>query len=110
MPEFVIAQGQKNLNVLEEIKSFFGCGAIYINRRHDNHKENIYRYCVWSIKDIQEKIIPFFEENQLKTYKKNDFIIFCKVVEMIKNRQHLTIEGIESIRSIKNPQRLYAEL
>jgi len=109
MPEFVITQGQKSLNVLEDIKNFFGCGAIYINRRYDNHKENIYRYCVRSMKDITEKIIPFFIENELKSYKKNDFVIFCKSVEMIKKRQHLTIEGIELFKHLKNPQRLHAE-
>jgi hypothetical protein len=109
MPEFVITQGQKSLNVLEDIKNFFDCGAIYINRRYDNHNENIYRYCVRSMKDITEKIIPFFKTNQLKSYKKNDFEIFCKSVEMIKNRQHLTIEGIELFKNLKNPQRLHAE-
>jgi len=109
MPEFVVTQGGKSLHVLEEIKSFFGCGLIFINRRYDNHKENIYRFCVRSFKDLDEKIIPFFKQNQLKTQKIKDFELFCKVVEMMKNRQHLTTEGLESIRQLKNPQRLYAE-
>ena len=107
MPEFVVTQGQKSLGSLEIVKDFFGCGAIYINRRYDNHKENIYRYCVRNFKDINEKIIPFFRTNPLLTYKKNDFETFCRVIEMIKNRQHLTLEGLESIRQLKNPQRLY---
>lgn len=109
MPEFVVTQGQKSISVLEEIKDFFGCGSIFVNRRHDNHKENIYRFCVRSLKDIHEKIIPFFKQNQLKTYKRNDFELFCKVVEMMIQRKHLTIEGLEAIRKLKNPQRLNAE-
>ena len=109
MPEFVITQGGKSLHVLEEIKNFFQCGAIFINRRYDNHKENIFRFCVRSLKDLDGKIIPFFKQNQLKTQKIKDFELFCKVVEMMKNRQHLTTEGLESIRQLKNPQRLYAE-
>src|SRR5947209_4065311 len=52
MPEFVVTQGQKSLNVLEDIKEFFGCGAIFVNRRYVNHKENIYRYCVRTFKDL----------------------------------------------------------
>ena len=107
MPEFVVTQGQKSLDSLQGIKRFFGCGAIYVNRRYDNHKENVYRYCVRSIRDLKQIIIPFFRENQLKTYKKNDFEIFCKAIEMMLNRQHLSKEGIESIRNLKNPQRLY---
>ena len=107
MPEFVVTQGQKSLNSLKIIKDFFGCGAIYVNRRYDNHKENIYRYCVRNFKDINEKIIPFFKANQLLTYKRKDFELFCKVIEMIKNRQHLTLLGINQIGKLKNPQRLY---
>lgn len=109
MPEFVVTQGQKSISVLEEIKNFFGCGSIFVNRRHDNHKENIYRFCVRSLKDIHEKIIPFFKQNQLKTYKRNDFKLFCKVAEMMIHRKHLTLEGLEAIRKLKNPQRLNAE-
>ena len=107
MPEFVVTQGQKSLESLKIIKDFFECGAIYVNRRYDNHKENIYRYCVRNNKDITEKIIPFFKTNQLLTYKKKDFELFCKVIEMIKNRQHLTLQGLNQIRQLKNPQRLY---
>lgn len=109
MPEFVVTQGQKSLDSLETIKDFFGCGAIYVNRRYDNHKENIYRYCVRNFKDINEKIIPFFKANPLLTYKKNDFETFCKVIDLILNRQHLDLKGLELIRKLKNPQRLNAE-
>lgn len=109
MPEFVVTQGQKSLSVLEEIKTFFDCGAIFVNRRYDNHKENIYRFCVRSRNDLYEKIIPFFKENPLRTSKQNDFILFCEVVEMMRNSHHLTLEGLEKIRQLKNPQRLYAE-
>ncbi len=109
MPEFVVTQGAKSVHVLEEIKSFFGCGSIFVNRRYDNHKEHIYRFCVRSLKDLQEIIIPFFKTNQLRTSKKHDFDIFCKAITMMTNRQHLSLEGLEKIRQLKNPQRLHAE-
>jgi hypothetical protein len=110
MPEFVVTQGQKSINVLEDIKNFFGCGAIFVNRRHDNHKENIYRFCIRCLKDLHEKVIPFFRDNQLRISKRHDFTIFCEVVEMMRNRHHLTLEGLEKIRQLKNPQRLHAEI
>ena len=109
MPEFVVTQGQKSLSSLEEIKNFFGCGSIFVNRRYDNHKENIYRFCVRSLKDLHKIIIPFFKQNQLRTFKRNNFALFCEVVEMMTQRQHLSLEGFEKIRQLKNPQRLYAE-
>ena len=106
MPEFVVTQGQKSLDSLQIIKDFFECGAIYVNRRYDNHKENIYRYCVRSTKDLNEKIIPFFKANKLLTYKKNDFETFCKAMEMKLLNLHLTADGLQSFRDLKNPQRL----
>jgi hypothetical protein len=109
MPEFVVTQGAKSLDVLEKMKEFFGCGSIFVNRRYDNHRENLYRFCVRSLKDLHEVVIPFFKENQLKTYKRNDFKTFCAVVEMMIHRKHLTVEGLEAIRQLKNPQRLNAE-
>jgi hypothetical protein len=110
MLEFVVTQGQKSINVLEDIKSFFGCGSIFVNRRYDNHKEHIYRFCIRSLKDLDEKVIPFFKDNPLRTSKRHDFALFCKVVEMMRNRHHLTEEGLEKIRQLKNPQRLHAEV
>ena len=66
-PEFVVTQGEKSKNSLEILMKFFKCGKVFVNKRYDNHKENIYRYCVRSKKDLIETIIPFFEENQLKS-------------------------------------------
>src|SRR3990167_633993 len=66
-PEFVITQGAKSKSCLEEIQKYFGCGKIYINKRYDNHREHLYRYCVRARKDLVKKIIPFFKENHLRT-------------------------------------------
>ena len=60
MPEFVVTQGEKSLNVLKKLQSFFGCGRIFVNRRYDNHRENLYRFCVRSFIDLKERVIPFF--------------------------------------------------
>ncbi len=62
-PEFVITQGKKNFHALEIFRKYFKCGKIFENKRYDNHNENIYRYCVRSISDLDEKIIPFFKRN-----------------------------------------------
>ena len=99
-PEFVVTQGEKNLEALEEIKDFFGCGHIYRNRRYDNHKEDIFRYCVRSISDFEKKIVPFFMKNQLKTSKTEDFKKFAQVLRLIKERKHLTKAGLVEIAKI----------
>ena len=99
-PEFVVTQGEKNLKVLEDMKLYFGCGSVYRNHRYDNHKEDIYRYCVRSIIDLKEKIIPFFQKHPLKTSKAEDFKKFVTVIDAIKEKKHLTVSGLKRIAEI----------
>ena len=87
-PEFVVTQGEKSLSALHDLKEFFDCGKVFVNRRSDNHKEHLYRFCVRSIADLRDKIIPFFQENQLRTAKREDFEKFVRVLELIGERKH----------------------
>lgn len=96
-PEFVVTQGEKSKESLEILDKFFKCGKIYVNKRHDNHKENIYRYCVRSKSELTEIIIPFFKNNQLRTAKKEDFKIFSKIIEMMNRNVHSEMKGIKRI-------------
>lgn len=88
-PEFVITQGAKSLNVLNQIQKYFGCGNVYINRRHDNHKEPLYRFCVRSRSDLRNVIIPFFSEHKLRTAKIKDFNRFCRIISAMERHEHL---------------------
>ena len=73
MPEFVLTQGEKSLDSLKIVKDFFGCGNLILNKRHDNHRENLYRYCVKSQKDLRERIIPFFQKKYSYNSKEKRF-------------------------------------
>lgn len=99
-PEFVLTQGAKSAEVLEEVQSYFDCGRIYENRRSDNHRENLYRYCVRSLTDLQSKIIPFFNQYRLKTNKRFDFETFCLCVDLISKREHLDMDGLDRLRKL----------
>ena len=96
-PEFVITQGKKSLPALKLFQSFFGCGKIFVNKRYDNHHEYLYRYCVRSINDLQNNIIPFFRKNPLKTAKQKDFELFARIVEMLINKEHHAKGGLRII-------------
>ncbi len=100
LPEFVVSQEKKSLYCLKKIKKFFGRGKIFINRRFDNHKEDLYRYCVRSLKDLETKIIPFFERNPLQTAKKEDFKKFKKIIFLMKKGCHLKKNGLKKISRI----------
>jgi hypothetical protein len=94
---FAVVQGAKSLDCLKEIKSFFGVGEVYINRRHDNHKEDLYRYSVTRREDLLNIIIPFFETYQLQTAKKHDFYLFAKIVKLMASNYHRTKDGLIAI-------------
>ena len=96
-PEFVITQGEKSKKALEIFQNYFKCGKVFINKRYDNHKEHIHKYCVRSIKDIQSKIIPFFTKHKLLTAKHNDFLLFKKIMKLMAKRKHLEKKGIIQI-------------
>src|SRR3989339_272123 len=100
MPEFILSQGKKSLNSLLLAKNFFKCGRISVNHRHDNHREDLYRYCVKSQKELNDKIIPFFEKNKLRTSKNEDFKKFSAVLKLMKKKEHLTSKGVNNILGI----------
>ena len=99
-PEFVVTQGAKSISALQTLQDFFDCGRIYINNRHDNHKEAIYRFCVRSVGDLREKVIPFFRENPLRTAKQESFEVFTQVLGLMEQKKHLTIEGLHEIANL----------
>ena len=99
-PEFVITQGMKSKRALGNIKKFFGCGMIYLNKRYDNHHEHLLKYVVRNREELLKNIIPFFEDNPLRSAKKNDFKVFAKIVRMMEKRKHLEEKGLEKIRSM----------
>ncbi len=99
-PMFVVVQSASSRAVLEEMSRFFGCGKVYVNRRNDNHRENLYRYHVSRFADIRDVIIPFFQEHPLRTSKRDNFEKFARVIELMDQRQHLTRQGLVEIAEI----------
>lgn len=99
-PEFVVTQGERSLASLELLENFFDCGNIFINKRYDNHKEHLYRYCVRNFMDLTKVIIPFFQEHKLQTSKKESFEKFVQIIEKMKQKEHLTMKGLTKIAHI----------
>lgn len=99
-PEFVVTQGEKSRVALENIKEYFQCGEIYLNRGHDNHKESLLRFCVRSQKDLREKVIPFFSKFSLRTAKEQDFQKFVKILGFMELGFHKNFDGLKEIANI----------
>ena len=81
--------------LLRSFEEFFNCGKVYLQ------SENVLAFKVTKFSDITDIIIPFFNKYPLPGVKSKDFKDFCLVAELIKNKAHLTEEGLNKIRSIK---------
>jgi len=79
------------------VVSYLGCG----NYQPFSNKYAAGEFVVTRILDISNKIIPFFKNYQIIGEKSKDFADFCKLADLINNKDHLTPEGLEHIRKIK---------
>jgi hypothetical protein len=94
LPEFAIVLHQDDIQMLHELKTFFGCGVV----RPVQGDRLALR--VRSRRHLMRRIIPFFTQHKLKTSKGIDFIRFRKVLYMMERREHLSPTGLETIRRI----------
>jgi hypothetical protein len=99
-PAFSVVQGEKSVGVLHRMEKFFGCGNVVRNARHDNHREDIWRFGVRRLESLSDRIIPFFEENPLISAKAAEFERFKVVVNMMRTGAHLQVEGMAQIAAI----------
>ena len=91
-PSFSIGQNKRSLQVLKDINTYFGCGAIRFNK-----SDQLYKYEVRSIGDLMKRIIPHFQKFPLQTSKQRDFDIFAQVCELIYQSKHLNAKYLEQI-------------
>jgi hypothetical protein len=51
--------------------------------------------------DILNIVVPFFVKYPLQGNKSLDFQSFLEVVKLVQSKDHLTLEGLNKIRTIK---------
>lgn len=98
---FYIKLRDDNKELLEEIRDSFGCGAVYFQKENRPNHSNCYRFEINSQKDINEVLLPFFENHQLHSPKRKDFEIFRKIAFMVQRGEHKTEKGLNEMRSLK---------
>ena len=91
LPEFRIVQHKKDIQLLYELKKFFSVGVVRIN--HDTR----YELRIRSLDHINKFVIPHFDKYPLLTQKKFDFIKFRKIVSLMNQNRHLSVEGLKDI-------------
>src|SRR5438270_5090518 len=93
-PIFSIELHKRDIILLKRIQVFFGVGSIY------KHRSNVV-YQVQSFEDLLNVIIPHFNEYILLTQKRHDFLLFKIIVNILKTKQHTSIEVLQDIINIR---------
>ena len=93
-PNFSIHIHIKDIAILESIKYTFGVGKV---------RKNSSSTAVFRVDNIQELqvIVDHFAKYPLIGAKVSDFLLFKQCYDLIKQKQHLTQEGLEKIVALK---------
>nr|QIJ45931.1 hypothetical protein [Calonectria ilicicola]QIJ45956.1 hypothetical protein [Calonectria ilicicola] len=94
---FSLVQHSRDLLLFKLIKEYLGYG----NFIEENNRE-VVRIKVENFKLITEQVIPFFVNNPLQSSKLLEFTDFCRACDLIKEKAHLTEEGITKLKEIKS--------
>jgi hypothetical protein len=79
---------------MKSLKEYLECGNVYKD-------QELVQYLITKNFDLSGKLIPFFEKYQIIGVKYQDYLDFKQVVELMKKKDHLTVEGLEKIKNIK---------
>jgi len=93
-PIFSINLHSRDIKILEALQRTLGVGKIY-----KSGKEAV-QFRVSSLKNLFI-IINHLDKYPLITKKWADYLLFKEVVELIKNKEHLTSNGLQKIVNIK---------
>ena len=93
LPEFVVVQHKRDMQILYALKRFFKSGVV-----RQNHGDR-YAFRIRKIADLQ-RVCEFFMKHPLKTKKNVDFKKFRRILYLMQQKQHLTPDGLIQIIDI----------
>jgi len=93
---FNITQHSIDKVFMNSLTNFWGCGKVFLRFR-----ENKVDFKILKIKDLSDKVVPLFQSISLQGVKSKDFADFCKAVEIMRIKRHLTKEGLDELNKLK---------
>ena len=94
---FKVSQNPSGSKVLEGLRNRLQCGYIKENSRTDKTDRSL-AFVVRDLPSLIDRIIPFFD-NKL-VIKKDAFKKFERVLNLVRERKHLTKKGMRQILDI----------
>jgi hypothetical protein len=92
---FRITQHDRDIKLMENIAKYLGSGKIY---KYPN--KSAVSLTIVKLSDIINIVIPFFNKNSLFGVKLFDYLDWCEIAKLMIDSKHLTLEGLDLIRSI----------
>jgi hypothetical protein len=94
-PSFALSLNRRDLDVLEELQAFFGCGWI-----RESRADRTFKFESRSTRELTNRIVPHFERYPLRGSKARSFHGFAQVCQMIGQGDHLRRDGLREIITI----------
>src|SRR3989344_1567788 len=80
--EFVIQLRSDDSRILNLIKDVLSCGSVNFLKKSEQ-----VRYSVQNIKDLKEKIVPFFEKYPIRGKKGSDFDLWSRGIKILNKHR-----------------------
>jgi hypothetical protein len=93
---FILTQNNRDALLLNQIKDFFNSGNVNLSNR-----DNTAEFRITDFQAIKNNLVPFLDKYPLIGAKTLEYLDFKAVLNLIDNKIHLTKEGCEQIRIIK---------
>jgi len=89
---FSVGQHSRDVELLSTFIKFLNCGVVSLDKRRP-----VCSYSVTRFSDVRPRGVSFrfFEKYPLLGTKQLDFMGFCKVAFLMKDKAHLTNKGVE---------------
>jgi hypothetical protein len=91
---FSIGQHIRDEQLIKSLVEYLGCGTVY-------KKPKSVEFVITKLNDLENKLLPFLKNHPVIGEKLLDYLDFTQALDIIKNKAHLTEEGLEKIRQIK---------
>lgn len=92
---FSVCQHVRDWNLLSQFITFFGGGAIYLT------KTALCEYRLQDIDLLKSRLFAHLDAYPLLTRKSLDEADFRRAYAIIKNKQHLTKDGLDDLRTLQ---------
>lgn len=91
-PSFALGLNEKDLPLIEDLRTFFGCGSI-----RESKGDRTFKYESRAVGDLLTRVIPHFQRYRLRGAKAVSFARFVYVCHQIAHGDHLRREGVRRI-------------